>query len=68
MPQASLLDLSYLLTDEPQVLHLAMELGPVLGGIGSPSGVHTCSRCPGAFLSFGLKMRMPSRARTPFMR
>ena len=27
-----------------------------------------CSRCPGAFLSFGLKVRMPSRARTPFIR
>src|SRR5262245_10189270 len=34
----------------------------VLGGMGSPSGVRRCPRHSGAFLSFGLKPRMPSRA------
>src|SRR5262245_32156936 len=40
----------------------------VLGGIGSPSGVRKCSRRSGAFLSLGLKLRMPSRARVALTR
>src|SRR5215831_1979070 len=36
--------------------------------MGSPSGVRRCSRRSGAFLSLGLKLRMPSRARVALMR
>jgi hypothetical protein len=50
-----------LLEDELLSRQVALQFGDVLGGIGLPSGVRRCSW--GAFLSFGLKSRMPSRAR-----
>ena len=52
-----------LLEDELLSRQVALQFGDVLGGIGLPSGVRRCSRRWGAFLSFGLKSRMPSRAR-----
>ena len=37
--QARLLDLAYLLSNEPLALHIAAHFGQRVGGIGSPSGV-----------------------------
>jgi len=38
------------------------------GGNGEPSGVDRAARCSAALRRVGLKLRMPSRARLPFMR
>src|SRR6516225_117983 len=38
------------------------------GGNGEPSGVDRAARCSAALRRVGLKLRMPSRARVPFMR
>ena len=50
--------------------HKAATLAPgaIFGGNGEPSGVDRAARRSAALRRVGLKLRMPSRARVPFMR
>ena len=66
--QARLLDLPYLLEDEPPALHVAVQLGQRVGRDRLALGRAQVFQTLGAFLSFGLKLRMPSRAKAAFMR
>jgi hypothetical protein len=63
--QARLLDLAYLLADEPQALHVTTYLHECIGRDQLALGRACSSRRSGAFLSFGVKLRMPIRARVP---
>ena len=66
--QASVLDLPYLIADEPPARHVATQLSQRVGRDRLALGVRRPSRRSTAFLNLGLKPRMPSRMNAAFIR